>query len=208
MDANDGIIGTAGLLEGFAGAGASDATLITAACAATIAGSLALGGAKWTEDAAERDEEARVIAEERAELASQPDAELAELTEYWERKGLDSTVAAEVAKQLSARDALAAQLEYEHGIVRPIPAWKPAWAAVSSTLGYLSGAMIPLLLTVFAPVQVEPWAIVVVVLASLVITSVIAARRSHISTRRLIARTLTVGAATMAISYLMGVLLL
>ena len=208
MDANDGIIGTAGLLEGFAGAGAGDSVLVTAACAATIAGSLALGGAKWAENATERDEEVRVIEQERAELATHPDAELAELASYWMTKGLDSAAATDVAAQLSARDALAAQLEYEHGITEPIPAWRPAWAAVSSALAYLSGAAIPLLLTVLAPVEIEPWAIAVIVLASLVVTSVIAARRSDISTRRLIARTLTVGAATLAISYLVGVLLL
>ena len=40
VDANDGIIATAGLLEGFAGAGADDQLLITAALAATITGAL------------------------------------------------------------------------------------------------------------------------------------------------------------------------
>lgn len=55
VDANDGIIATAGVLEGFAGAGASDSTLLTAAIVATVAGALSLGGAKWSEEAAERD---------------------------------------------------------------------------------------------------------------------------------------------------------
>jgi hypothetical protein len=51
--ANDGIIGTAGILEGFAGAGASHATLLTAATSATIAGMLSAGGSEWAEAAAE-----------------------------------------------------------------------------------------------------------------------------------------------------------
>ncbi|WP_082777753.1 VIT1/CCC1 transporter family protein [Tsukamurella pseudospumae] len=208
VDANDGIIGTAGLLEGFAGAGAGDSVLMTAACAATIAGSLAVGGAKWAEDAAERDAETHIIDEERAQLAAAPDDELAELAAYWETKGLDPATAAAAAAQLSARDALAAQLEYEHGIVRPIPAWHPAWAGLSSSLAYVSGAIVPLVLTVSVPVGVEVWAIAIAVIASLVLTSVIAGRRSHISVRRLIVRTVLVGAATMLISYLVGALLL
>lgn len=42
--ANDGIIATAGILEGFSGAGASDRTLVTAATTATIVGMLGVGG--------------------------------------------------------------------------------------------------------------------------------------------------------------------
>src|SRR6476659_6017580 len=57
--ANDGIIATAGILEGFAGAGAGNRTLITAATTATIAGMLAVGGAEWAEAAAEREAQLR-----------------------------------------------------------------------------------------------------------------------------------------------------
>lgn len=133
---------------------------------------------------------------------------MAELAAYWESRGLDAAAAADVAEQLSARDALAAQLEYEHDIVRPIPAWHPAWAGASSSLAYISGALVPLVLTVSVPVGVEVWAIAIAVIASLILTSVIAGRRSRISVRRLIVRTVLVGVATMLISYLIGSLLL
>jgi vacuolar iron transporter family protein len=66
VDANDGIIATAGLLQGFAGAGADNLLLITAATAATIAGALSVGGAKWAESAAERE---ALLATARQELA-------------------------------------------------------------------------------------------------------------------------------------------
>ena len=121
VDANDGIIATAGLLEGFAGAGASDQVLITAATAMIVAGSLGLGGAKWAEEASELDAEQLLIRQEIAELAASPDEEVAELADYWERKGLSADVAKQVADQLSAKDALAAQLEFEHDIVSPTP---------------------------------------------------------------------------------------
>lgn len=79
VEANDGIIATAGLLEGFAGAGAGDQLLITAALAATIAGALSVGGAKWSEAATERDSQLATVAYEQQRLASDPEAELAEL---------------------------------------------------------------------------------------------------------------------------------
>jgi VIT1/CCC1 family predicted Fe2+/Mn2+ transporter len=208
VDANDGIIATAGLLEGFAGAGAGGAILITAGTAATLAGSLSIGGARWAEAESGRDVQAVIIAEESAQLASNPDGELAELKTYWENKGLSPEVAAQVAGQLSARDALAAQLEFEHGITEPIPPWLPAWSALTTSLAYISGALAPLLLTFFAPGAVEAWAIALVVVVSFVLISIIAARSSHIPVGRTILRSLVVGLGTLTVSYLVGLLLL
>ena len=208
VDANDGIIATAGLLEGFAGAGASDQVLVTAATAMIVAGSLGLGGAKWAEEAGELDAQRRSIAEEQAELAASPDAEEAELARYWENKGLTPGVAKQVAQQLTAKDALAAQLEYEHDIDEPTPPWQPAWAGVTSGLAFLVGALIPLMITVFVPVQIEVWAIVVAVVLSLALTSSLAARAGRMSLPRTLVRTLGVGVGTMLVSYVVGLLIL
>lgn len=207
VEANDGIIATAGLLEGFAGAGATDSLLIMAASAATIAGALGLGGAKWAEEAAEREAQLRLVAEEAAELAADPDNEIAELSAYWEGKGLTPDVARQVAEQLSARDALAAQLESEHGIDEIMPASFPAWAGITAGLAFMVGAGIPLLITIFVPVAVETWAILGAVVVALVLTSIVTARTGHISVGRTLVRTLAVGVGTMAVSYLAGSLL-
>src|SRR5262245_58827013 len=86
--ANDGTIATAGILEGFAGAGASHATLVTAAISATIAGMLSAGGSEWAEAAAEREAHLSAAENEAADLARQPEIELAELVAYYEGKGL------------------------------------------------------------------------------------------------------------------------
>ena len=80
--ANDGIIATAGILEGFAGAGASNRTLITAGTTATIAGMLTAGGAQWAEAAAERDAQLTAAEGETAEIARQPHVEHAEVAAY------------------------------------------------------------------------------------------------------------------------------
>src|SRR5215467_673717 len=86
--ANDGIIATAGILEGFAGAGASSRTLITAGTTATIAGMLSIGGVEWAEAAAERDAQLKAAEEETIEIAVQPDVAHAEVVAYYEAKGL------------------------------------------------------------------------------------------------------------------------
>jgi VIT1/CCC1 family predicted Fe2+/Mn2+ transporter len=208
VEANDGIIATAGVLEGFAGAGGDDATLITVAVAVTIAGALGLGGAKWAEEEAEREAQLRVVAQERALLASHPDDEVAELAAYYEHKGLRAETARQVAEQLSARDALAAQLETEYGIDEIMPRSQPVWTGVQAALAFAVGALIPLLITVFVPVAIETWAILGAVVVSLVVTSTVTARVGGTAVWRTVVRTLAVGVGTLGISFVVGVLLL
>lgn len=207
VDANDGIIATAGLLEGFAGAGASDHTMVTAATAMMVAGSLGLGGAKWAEEAGELDAERRLIAQEQAELAASPETELAELVSYWEGKGLSHEVAQQVAEQLSAKDALAAQLEYEHDISATTPPWQPVWAGLTSGIAFLLGSLVPLLITLFVSVEVGVWAILIAVVLSLTLTSLLAARTGHMSLSRTLTRSVLVGVCTLAVSFVVGMLI-
>ena len=103
VDANDGIIAVAGIGEGFVGAGASRAAGLLAVVAATVAGSVALAGAKYTEAANERDAEQALIDEEARQLALSPEDELAELTELYVEKGLSPGLAGEVACRCGAR---------------------------------------------------------------------------------------------------------
>ena len=208
IEANDGIIATAGLLFGFAGAGASNRLLLFTATAATIAGGLSVGGASWAEEAAERDAQLLYAKQEREDLATDPHGELEELTRHWEERGLSPETAGEVARQLSAHDALAAQLDWEYSFVQPMPATFPLWFGVGAGLAYMVGALVPLLITYFAPVDVEPWAILAAVGLTLVLSSVVAARTGQLMPRRMLVRTLTVGVLTLAVSYAAGELLL
>jgi vacuolar iron transporter family protein len=202
--ANDGIIATAGILEGFAGAGASNGTLVTAATTATIAGMLTVGGAEWAEAAAEREAQLTAVEEEAADLARQPSVEHAELVAYYETKGLTPHLAREVADQLMARDALDAQLESEHGILEVTSRAETVRAGIGSAIAYVLGAAIPLTVTVLVPVAVESSLILAAVVVSLIVTSGIGARTGHTNLTRTLIRTLTVGLATMAVSYLVG----
>jgi vacuolar iron transporter family protein len=205
--ANDAIIATAGILEGFAGAGASRATLVTAATSATVAGMLSAGGAEWAEAAAEREAHLSAVDEEAAELARQPDVELAELVAYYEAKGLRPELAHEVADQLMAGDPLDAQLESEHGILEVMSRAEVVRAGVGAAVAYALGAAIPLVITLTVPVSVEAWAVLLAVLVSLTVTSIVGARTGRMNVARTLVRTLVVGMGTLAVSYLVGRLL-
>jgi len=202
--ANDGIIATAGILEGFAGAGASHATLVTAATSATVAGMLSAGGSEWAEAAAEREAQLATAEEEAADIARQPAVERAELAAHYEAKGLAPELASEVAGQLMARDALDVQLESEHGILEVMSHADVVRAGVGSAVAYTLGATIPLMITLTVAVTVEAPAILVAALVSLMVTSVVGARTGHMNLRRTITRTLVVGISTMGVSYLVG----
>lgn len=204
IDANDGIIATAGLLQGFAGAGAGDRLLLFAASAALIAGGLSAGGAKWAEVAAERERQLQLAEQEEVALASDPASELAELTAYWEGRGLSHDLAVEVAERLHAHDPVAAQLDADYGLEEIMPALAPVWAGVESAVAFAVGAAVPLLITFLAPVRIETWAIIAAVMVSLVLTSLVAATVGRLSGRRMLMRSLVVGLGTMGASYVAG----
>lgn len=204
---NDGIIATASILEGFAGAGAGERTLITAATTATIVGMLSVGGAEWAEAAAERDGQLTAADEEAAEIARQPDVERADLVAYYEAKCLTPQLAREVADQLMARDAVDAQLESEHGILEIMSRGETVRAGIGAAIAYLLGAAIPLIVTLLVPVAVESRLILAAVLVSLIVTSGIGARTGHMNLPRTLVRALAVGLGTMAFSYLAGSLI-
>jgi VIT1/CCC1 family predicted Fe2+/Mn2+ transporter len=204
IDANDGIIGTAGLLLGFAGAGVSSRVLLFTAAAATIAGGLSVGGASWAEQAAERDAQLLAAKRESDDIAADPEGELEELARHWEQRGLTAETAREVARQLSDHDALSAQLEWEYSFVEPVPATFPIWFGVGAGVAYVVGALVPLLIVYFAPVDVELWAILAAVTVTLVVSSLVSSRTGQLMPRRMLARTLIVGVLTMAVSYAAG----
>ncbi len=202
--ANDAIIATAGILEGFAGAGADEHALLVAATVATVAGTLAAGGAKFAEVDAEREAHLAAAADEAASLEVAPEAELEELVAYYVAKGLSPDLARQVAGELMAHDALAAQLESEHGILDVISVSDALIAGVGASVAYAMGAAIPLLITIFVPAAIETWLIAMAVVVSLLVTSIIGARTGRMHVGRTVARTLTIGIGTMAISFAVG----
>ncbi len=206
VDANDGIIATAGIVEGFSGAGATLVTLIIAAVSAMIAGTIALAGAKYAEAAGDRDAELAVMEEERRQLALSPQEEFAELVEHYRGRGLSAELAEQVAGQLTAEDALGAHLRAEHGLSES-EVTRPGPVALLAGLCFAVGAGVPLLAILIAPVDSRAvWTLVVVSIA-LVITSLIAARSGRVSVGRTVGRALAIGVGTMLLTLGAGYLI-
>ena len=204
VETNDGIIATAGVVEGFAGAGATGLSLVVAAVCATVAGAIALGGARYAEEAAERDARIAVVEEERVQLQRSPETELAELTALYEGKGLSAELARQVAAELTARDPLAAHLDAEHHLTVRDLRWAPVLVAAAAGVAYALGALIPLLSVLLAPDAWRAAVTFVATLVSLTVTPLLLARMGVSDVSRTLTRTLVVGVTAMLLSYAAG----
>lgn len=205
LDANDGIVATAGLVEGLLGAGASSTSTRIAAGAGLIAGSLALGGARFSEEAVESDAQTELIEEERRQLALSPAQELAELAELYEAKGLPPELALQVATELTTQNALAAHVSTEYGISldRPSNPWKEA---ASAALAFAVGSAIVLLIVVAMPRRSMGISTALAVALALCVTSFIAARLGGVPVLRTVLRTVSIGVIAMLITFAVGTL--
>lgn len=150
LGANDGIISTASLMMGIASAQAVPSTVLLTGIAGLVAGALSMAAGEYVSVRSQADTENADLAKEREELASQPEAELRELTEIYVARGLDRKLARQVAVQLTAHDALATHARDELGIVEFLQA-RPLQAAFASAATFAVGAFIPLLVALLVP---------------------------------------------------------
>ncbi|MFT8637469.1 MAG: VIT1/CCC1 transporter family protein [Pseudoclavibacter sp.] len=204
---NEGIIATGGVLEGFSGANANDRMLLLVATTTIFVGMLATAGTEWSEAELGREADLAIIEEERRELAAKPDEELQDLARYYEQKGLEPDTALAVAQQLSARDALQAQLETEHGIVHIPTRRESVVAGIGGAIAYGIGGIVPLLVTWLLPAHLETWAVLLAVMLSLTVAGIVTARAGKTSAARVLARSLALGVGTLVMSYLVGTLI-
>ena len=202
--ANDGIIATAGLLEGFGAAGADDRALFVVAAAATLAGMLGVGGVEWMEASVEREAQLSLVATEQREIDADPEQEISDLAAYYEERGVSPDLARQVAEQLMAHDPLAAQLDSEHGIREVTSVFDTVTAGVGGALAFGLGALIPLLITWFFPVGIEALAILIAVVISLTLTSLATSKLGDTPLWRTLGRSLLVGVGTLLVSYALG----
>jgi vacuolar iron transporter family protein len=206
LGANDGVVSTAGLVVGVAGATESQAALLTAGLAGLLAGSMSMAAGEYVSVSTQRDSEKAALAQEKRELREEPEAELAELTGLLAARGLSPNVAREAAEQLTARDALRAHARVELGI-DPDALTNPWHAAAASFLAFTVGALLPLLAIVLPPASARLWVTVVSVLAALAFTGWWSARLGSAPTGPAILRNVAGGALAMAVTYAAGSLL-
>lgn len=175
LGANDGIISTASLMMGMASAHLASGTVLLTGVAGLVAGALSMAAGEYVSVHSQADTEAADLAKEREELATQPEAELRELTDIYVARGLDRELASQVATQLTAHNALAAHARDELGIVDLLQA-RPLQAAVASAATFAVGALIPLLVALLVPEQYLVAAIAGVSLGALALLGGLAAK--------------------------------
>ncbi|GHI08725.1 hypothetical protein AQI88_03780 [Streptomyces cellostaticus] len=206
LGANDGIVSTAGLVVGVAGATQDRAALLTAGLAGLLAGSMSMAAGEYVSVSTQRDSEMAALAMEKRELREQPEAELEELTELLRERGLSRDVAREAAAQLTARDALKAHARVELGI-DPDELTNPWHAAWASFVAFTVGALLPLLAMVLPPAAWRLPVTVVSVLGALVLTGWSSARLGAADPKRAVLRNVVGGALAMGVTYAAGSLL-
>jgi VIT1/CCC1 family predicted Fe2+/Mn2+ transporter len=205
-EASDGILTSAGICEGFAGAGVSTRVLIFAGFAGLVAGTLATGAVEYAKLHADQDRQLAQLAAERVLLQTAPDQELDELTGLYVSRGLSPGLARQVAVELTAHDALAAHAEAEYGITRA-SLISPLRDALAVSLAFAAGALLPWLAMVLLPGPSRGALTFVIVLAALALTGWVTARVAEVRPVAPVLRTAGIGGLAMIITYLAGLAL-
>ncbi len=152
LGANDGIVSTASLIVGVAAAAASKNEILIAGTASLVAGAMSMAAGEYVSVSSQSDTEQADLARERAELATDPQAEHAELVALYEARGLDRKLADQVATQMAIHDVLGTHARDELGISE-ITSAHPIQAALTSAATFSAGASLPLAMAVLVPLS-------------------------------------------------------
>jgi len=205
LGANDGIVSTASLLIGVAAAGAVRGDVLIAGVAGLVAGAMSMAAGEYVSVKSQADTEAADLARERGELAADPGAEHRELAGIYVKRGLDTTLAEQVATQLMEHDALGAHARDELGISESLSA-RPVQAALSSAASFVAGAALPLLVAATAPTPSLPMFVAGSSLVFLAALGAVAGRTGGASAAKGALRVTFWGALAMAITAAVGAL--
>ncbi len=171
LGANDGIVSTASLIVGVAASAAGPAEIMTAGVAGLVAGAMSMAAGEYVSVSSQTDTEKADLSRERKELAEQPESELRELTAIYVARGVEPGLAREVARQMTAKDALGVHGREELGISEATEA-RPITAALTSALTFAVGAAMPLVTAWLAPHESTS---IMVAIASLIFLAVLGA---------------------------------
>jgi VIT1/CCC1 family predicted Fe2+/Mn2+ transporter len=205
LGANDGIVSTASLVLGVAAANVSVKNILIAGVAGLVAGAMSMAAGEYVSVSSQADTERADLDRERKELATDPVHEHAEMTAIYVERGLDETLAQQVATQLMVHDALGAHARDELGISEIVTA-KPIQAAIASAATFSVGAILPLLVVMLAPASWVMWMVAISALFFLALLGSIAARTGGASVVTAAVRVTFWGALAMAITAGVGAL--
>ncbi|MBH0086051.1 VIT family protein [Psychrobacter sp. SCQQ22] len=203
LGANDGLISTASLLVGVASANPSSQTMLLTGLAALTAGALSMAAGEYISVSSQADTEKADLTKEQYELTHNADRELFELTKIYETRGLDHTLAHQVAVALTEHDALEAHARDEIGLTDLSQA-KPIHASVASGLSFIAGAILPVIGVMVLPAQTLVWSLASITLLGLILLGVISARLGGAPIIPAIVRIVSWGAIAMLATSMIG----
>jgi len=206
LGANDGIVSTASLIVGVAAAAATKGDILLAGVAGLVAGAMSMAAGEYVSVSSQSDTEHADLAREREELRADPAAEQEELAGIYVKRGLDPELARWVARELMAKNALAAHAHDELGISHLSTA-RPIQAAFTSALTFSVGAAMPLLAVILSPL---PYLVIAVSGSSLIYLAVLGAIGAKTGGANIIRATIRVtfwGAFAMAVTAGIGMLI-
>jgi VIT1/CCC1 family predicted Fe2+/Mn2+ transporter len=203
LGANDGIISTASLVVGVAAAATSPHEVVVAGVAGLVAGATAMAAGEYVSVSSQADTEAADLTKERRELAEQPDAELRELTNIYVERGLEVSLARQVAEALTAKDAFAAHARDELGLSAHVVA-RPVQAALTSAVTFAVGAAVPLVIVLISPPARISWLVSAGSLVALAILGAVGARAGGAGIMRPMLRVTFWGAIAMGTTAAIG----
>lgn len=203
LGANDGIVSVAAVVVGVAGATTATGPILAAGAAAAIGGAISMALGEYVSVSSSADSQRALIEKERQELEDIPEEELAELTGLYEAKGLSREIAAQVARELTAHDALAAHLDAELQLDQD-EVLNPWNAAIASAIAFSIGAALPFATAVFLPGPLKIPVTFVAVMIALGITGALGAKLGRAPMLRPTLRVLIGGAAALAVTFGIG----
>jgi VIT1/CCC1 family predicted Fe2+/Mn2+ transporter len=203
LGANDGIVSTAGVVMGVAGATDDSGTIVLAGIAALTAGALSMGAGEYVSVSTQRDSEKSILHLEATELQQMPRTEERELAKMYVDKGLSPATAEQVARELTEHDALRAHADIEFGI-DPDNLTNPWHAAWASMLAFTVGALLPLLIVAFVPPGTRILVTVLSVVVALALTGFVSARIGLSPRLPAVLRNVSGGLLAMGVTYLIG----
>lgn len=203
LGANDGIVSTAALVVGVAGASNSLSFILTAGTAGVLAGALSMAVGEFVSVSTQRDTEHALIAKEKYELENDPEKELEELVGLYEAKGLSSATAKIVAEELTVNDVFAAHVDAELHI-DPKNLTNPLHAAIASAISFFSGSLIPLAAITLPSAQYRIPVTFFAVFIALIITGSLSAHVGGSNKTRATIRVVLGGVVAMIITFGVG----
>lgn len=205
LGANDGILSTSSLAIGVAAASDLREPVILATLAGLVAGALSMAAGEYVSVSSQTDVEKADIDREKIELREMPEIELQRLADIYEKRGLKKETALVVAKELTEHDALGAHVRDELGI-NEISQAKPIQAALASGAAFTVGGVLPLIVTLFLPLQSMEYSLYGSALFFLIVLGAVAAKTGGSGVFRAIIRVAFWGTVAMGLTAMVGYL--